>query len=110
MSASIVVSNLAWSTPDGRPLFENLDLAFGSERTGLVGRNGVGKSTLLRLIAGELEPTTGAVSRRGRIGVLRQALAPPEGASVAELLGAAGALARLERIELGRASEVDLAE
>ena len=44
MPASITLSNLSWSTPDGRPVLSNLDLSFGSERSGLVGRNGVGKT------------------------------------------------------------------
>ena len=44
------------ATPDGQPLLENLDLVFGADRTGLVGRNGIGKSTLLRVIAGEARP------------------------------------------------------
>ena len=48
MPASITLSDLSWSTPDGRPVLSNLDLSFGSERSGLVGRNGVGKSTLLQ--------------------------------------------------------------
>ena len=56
MPASITLSGLSYSTPDGRLLFDHLDIAFGAERTGLVGRNGVGKSTLLRVIAGELAP------------------------------------------------------
>ena len=53
MSATITLSRLSWSLPDGRPLLSDIDLSFGTERTGLVGRNGVGKTTLLRLIAGE---------------------------------------------------------
>jgi ATPase subunit of ABC transporter with duplicated ATPase domains len=106
----ITLDGLSFRTPDGRSLFENLTLAFGAERTGLVGRNGVGKTTLIRLILGELAPSAGAVSVRGRIGVLRQALSPPPGASVADLLGAADALARLARIEAGAGSEDDLAE
>ena len=60
MPASITLSGLSYSTPDGRPLFDHLDIAFGAERTGLVGRNGVGKSTLIRLIAGELHIWGGA--------------------------------------------------
>src|SRR3954454_21899377 len=46
----------------GRVLFENvsLDLKAG-ERLGIVGRNGLGKSTLLKIILRELEPTTGVV-------------------------------------------------
>jgi ATPase subunit of ABC transporter with duplicated ATPase domains len=110
MSMLITARELSYRTPDGRFLFEDLTLAFGRERTGLVGRNGVGKTTLLRLLAGELEPTSGGVSRRGRIGVLRQAVAPSAGAAVADLVGAREALARLRRIEAGHASEADLAE
>jgi ATPase subunit of ABC transporter with duplicated ATPase domains len=45
MPASIVLSNLAWSTPDGRPLFSHLYLRFGPERAGLIGRNGAGRKT-----------------------------------------------------------------
>jgi ABC transport system ATP-binding/permease protein len=46
----------------GRVLFQdlNLDLAAG-ERLGVIGRNGLGKSTLLKLMLGELQPTTGEV-------------------------------------------------
>ncbi len=46
----------------GRTLFDyvNLDLAAG-QRLGIVGRNGVGKSTLLKIIMGELAPTSGQV-------------------------------------------------
>ncbi|HEX4510359.1 MAG TPA: ATP-binding cassette domain-containing protein, partial [Burkholderiaceae bacterium] len=70
--SAIVLSNLSWSTPDGRPLFSGLTLAFGPDRTGLVGRNGVGKTTLLKLISGELRPSSGHASVDGTIGVLRQ--------------------------------------
>ncbi|KAI0471046.1 ABC transporter ATP-binding protein ARB1 [Xylariaceae sp. FL0804] len=45
-------------------LYRNLDLGFDMDsRTALVGPNGVGKSTLLRLMTGKLSPTTGSVRR-----------------------------------------------
>src|SRR4051794_40229426 len=94
-SSTVTLDALSYTAPDGRNLFENLTLAFGAERTGLVGRNGVGKSTLARLILGELTPSAGGVTVRGRLGVLRQALIPPEGATVADLMGVADGLARL---------------
>ena len=53
MPAFITLDAVTYRAPDGRNLFENLTLAFGRERTGLVGRNGVGKTSLLRLILGE---------------------------------------------------------
>lgn len=107
MSAFITLDALTAKTPDGRVLFDNLTLAFGAERTGLVGRNGVGKSTLIRLILGEQVPASGAVSVRGRVGVLRQALAPAAGASIGETLGLHEPLARLARIEAGQGDETD---
>jgi ATPase subunit of ABC transporter with duplicated ATPase domains len=108
MPAFITLAGLGYRTPDGRELLSDLNLAFGRERTGLVGRNGVGKSTLLRLMLGELAPGEGSVARSGRVGVLRQSLAPEPGATLADLLGVAEALARLARIERGEAAGEDL--
>jgi len=72
MPAFVTLDAVAYRAPDGRTLFENLTLALGRERTGLVGRNGVGKTTLLRLILGELAPASGTVSVTGRLAVLRR--------------------------------------
>lgn len=109
MPASITLSDLSWATPDGRPLFSNLNLSFGPERTGLVGRNGVGKTTLLKLITGELSPASGTVSVSGTFDVLRQSvqIAPDE--TIADLFGAREALAVLARAEKGEARAEELA-
>ncbi|TDQ50791.1 macrolide transport system ATP-binding/permease protein [Actinorugispora endophytica] len=68
----------------------SLDVAPG-QRLGLVGENGVGKSTLLRLLAGAEEPDAGTVARPADTGFLRQELPyPPEtalGAVVEDALG-----------------------
>jgi len=46
----------------GKPLISGLDLkVMRGDRIGLVGNNGVGKSTLLKLLLGELEPQTGTI-------------------------------------------------
>ena len=58
-------------------LFEQADFRLNSrERLGLVGRNGHGKTTLLRLISGEEQPDSGSISipRQYRIGYVRQTL------------------------------------
>ncbi len=108
MSPLITLDGLSALTPDGRVLFENLTLSLGRERIGLVGRNGVGKTTLIRLILSEAEAAAGAVTVAGRIAVLRQALQPPPDATLADLLGVADGLARLDRIEAGHALDGDL--
>ncbi len=106
----VALHDVSFATSDGRPLLDRIDLAFGSERTGLVGRNGIGKSTLLSIIAGEVPPAAGSVDRAGRIGLLRQSVRAPIGQTVAEALGIAADLARLDRLERGEGSVEDAAE
>lgn len=108
MPATISLSAITWVTPDGRALFSNLDLSFDAVRTGLVGRNGVGKTTLLKLISGDLLPQAGRISVDGTLGVLRQAVQVAPGQTVSDLLGVTGALRLLRRAEDGRASIEEL--
>ncbi|MCX8997997.1 ATP-binding cassette domain-containing protein [Rhizobiaceae bacterium BDR2-2] len=110
MSAFISLSRLSWSTPDGRPVLSDLTLRFEPERTGLVGRNGVGKSTLFGLIAGTLRPQSGTVTVSGRLGWLRQSAQLAGDETVADLFGVREALALLGRAEAGRAGADELAE
>lgn len=46
-----------------KPLFENISVKFGGgNRYGLIGANGSGKSTFMKILGGDLEPTLGNVS------------------------------------------------
>ena len=46
-----------------KPLFENISAKFGNgNRYGLIGANGCGKSTLMKIMTGELQPTSGNIS------------------------------------------------
>lgn len=58
-----------------KPLFENISVKFGdSNRYGLIGANGCGKSTFMKILGGDLEPSAGSVSIDSdeRVGKLRQ--------------------------------------
>ena len=64
MPASIELNEVSVRTASGRALFEGLNLRMDHEHVALVGRNGVGKSTLLSLIAGEARESSGLVRVR----------------------------------------------
>ena len=67
------VQKLACVLPDGRVLFDEVSFRVGDgAKTALVGANGTGKTTLLRMIAGDLAPASGQVARTGGLGVMRQ--------------------------------------
>ena len=58
-----------------KPLFENISVKFqNGNRYGLIGANGCGKSTLMKIMTGELKPTNGSVmvGEGQRLGILSQ--------------------------------------
>ena len=58
-----------------KPLFENVSVKFGEgNRYGLIGANGCGKSTFMKILGGDLDASAGsvAVDRNERVGKLRQ--------------------------------------
>ncbi|NES94204.1 MAG: ABC-F family ATP-binding cassette domain-containing protein [Desertifilum sp. SIO1I2] len=55
---------LTYELPGDRTLFQNVQLSLAEgDRVALVGANGVGKSTLLKILAGKIEPSRGSVQR-----------------------------------------------
>ncbi len=65
LSANILMISTANITMQfgAKPLFENISVKFGQgHRYGLIGANGCGKSTFMKILSGELEPTAGNVS------------------------------------------------
>ncbi|MGZ8457501.1 MAG: ABC-F family ATP-binding cassette domain-containing protein [Gemmatirosa sp.] len=104
----LVAERLSYAPPsDDRALFHDLTLAFGRERTGLVGPNGSGKTTLLRLLAGELTPTAGTVHRTAAVAVLPQDFRPAPDAPLAVVLGIDARLAALGRLAAGEPAATD---
>ncbi|ARS52550.1 ABC-F family ATP-binding cassette domain-containing protein [Kushneria konosiri] len=93
--------------PDGRPLFCDLNEHFDARPTGLVGRNGIGKTVLARILAGDVAPSSGTCLRSGLVYYLAQQVSVPVDATVADLAGVGAALHALERIEAGSTAVSD---
>lgn len=106
-SPLLTLDHVSFVLPDGRALFSDLDDSFDARPTGLVGRNGVGKTVLGRLLAGELEPTRGRCVRRGRVHRVSQQVADAGHGTVAGLAGLQPALQALQRIEAGGVDAAD---
>lgn len=67
------INAISYSLPDGRPLLGEVSLRVGEgAKVALIGPNGTGKTTLLRIVSGDLDAHDGAVTRSGGLGVMRQ--------------------------------------
>lgn len=108
MSISAQSITLQWD--NGSYVFSQLNFQLSAGFHALVGRNGCGKSSLLRALAGDAEVCSrlmqGHIERFGTILYVDQ-LEATDNQSVAEFLGVAAKLAALERIEAG---SVDVAD
>jgi macrolide transport system ATP-binding/permease protein len=99
----LVATDLSRTFGD-RTVLDGLDFVASPGRpVGVVGENGVGKSTLLRLLAGIDEPDSGAVARPHDLGYLPQQPSLPRRSTVAGMLADAlaplhEAVGRLERL------------
>jgi ATPase subunit of ABC transporter with duplicated ATPase domains len=85
MSPVIVARDVAYEFSNGRELFKDLSFSLNATRTGLVGPNGVGKTCLAQLLAGEIEPSRGVIQRQGAVTLFAQR-EPPEAIAVADYL------------------------
>jgi len=77
----LIAKNLSFENNDGK-LFEDINISLDSaakKRVAIVGKNGCGKTTLIKLLLGQLEPTTGNVTNsREIIAYLKQDTAFPD--------------------------------
>ena len=85
MTFSLSAEGVAYALPEGTLLLRSIDLSISRGVTGLVGPNGVGKSTLLDLLAGRRVPSRGRVVRRGTVAYLPQGVDLPADETAAGL-------------------------
>lgn len=98
--------NISYQFDNGDRLFESLSLAIKSQRIGLVGRNGVGKSILAAILSGALPPSSGTITRAKSMAIYRQQPSHllASDLSIAQFLGQADVLEALKHVESGDCS------
>jgi len=85
MSSIVIGRGISFELPNGRELFKDLNFSLDGRLSALVGPNGVGKSCLAKLVAGQLEPSAGAIRRARSVRLLPQRQ-EPEPITVTEFL------------------------
>lgn len=103
----ILINQMSFNLPTGKTLFDKLALAFSRRKTGLVGKNGVGKSTLIKLILGELCYHSGSIHIEGKLAYVPQSLSISPEITIAKLLGYEEKIHALQRITQGSIDECD---
>ena len=104
MSRHITLDHISYAHPTQPPLFADLSAVFSAPLTGLIGDNGCGKTTLMRLILGELTPDSGSLAAPERMAYLPQDLGLDREQTLAELCGIAETLQALQAVESGEYS------
>ncbi len=98
----ITLNNLSFHLDQTLIAFDELNLSFGQQVYGIVGKNGSGKSTLLNLITGALAPNSGSVQHSGTIMLAPQShTAIPKDHSIADTLEVTNYLIALKKINQG---------
>lgn len=101
MPHHITLDHISYAHPGEPPLFTDLSAVFSAPLTGLIGDNGTGKTTLFRLILGEIKPSQGTISTPPRIAHLPQDLGLSEHQHLADIFGITKILRALDALESG---------
>ena len=104
MSRHITLDHISYAHPTQPPLFADLSAVFSAPLTGLIGDNGCGKTTLMRLILGDLTPDSGSLAVPEQMAYLPQDLGLDREQTLAELCGIAETLQALQAVESGEYS------
>ena len=103
-AAHISIAHLHFAHPSEPALFIDLSAVFSAPLTGLIGDNGCGKTTLMRLILGDLAPDSGSLAAPEHMAYLPQDMGLNRNQTLAELCGITEILQALQAVESGEYS------
>ncbi|WP_411380154.1 ABC-F family ATP-binding cassette domain-containing protein [Pseudomonas sp. MPB26] len=109
LPALVSLQHLSFQFANGETLLDDVNLCIDHTPTGIVGRNGRGKSVLAQLIAGRLPPSSGTLNRPAEVAYVAQNVVIAPGETLADLTGTAAVFAALKRMAQGTAQVDDLA-
>jgi ATPase subunit of ABC transporter with duplicated ATPase domains len=105
----LILQNISYIHPDKDLLFDNINLTLSNHnKIALTGNNGTGKSTLLKIIAGELQPSGGQRSVNSKPYYVPQIFGQYNRLTIAQALRIDGKLHALKNIFDGDVSEANL--
>ena len=104
----IILKNISYILPGGKKIFNNFSYSFNSELTGIVGKNGIGKSSLAKIITEEILIQNGIVEISGRLKYLPQIPGDWLDLTVAEIFAIKNKYEALKRLEQGKGDKNDL--
>lgn len=103
---SFIIKDLSYIHTDKEILFSHLHLSINSgDKIALTGNNGCGKSTLMRILAGDLSPSSGTVLRPEHLYYVPQHFGQYDRQTIAQALGISHKLSALHAILSGDAAE-----
>lgn len=104
----IILNNVSYHLEHTPVRFTDISLSFENANYGITGQNGIGKTTFLKLLTGELLPNSGSIQRLGHLIHVPQNHASVKAkASTADALGITHKLQALQRINAGHVHEAD---
>ncbi|MBO9584630.1 MAG: ABC-F family ATP-binding cassette domain-containing protein [Flavobacterium sp.] len=105
----LILQNISYQHENKDMLFQNISFTLNNhDKTALVGNNGVGKSTLLKIIAGELQPFSGQIIQNSKPYFVPQLFGQFNGLTIAEALRIKEKVASLKEILEGVVTEENL--
>ena len=103
---SFIIKDLSYIHADKEILFSHLHLSINSgDKIALTGNNGCGKSTLMRILVGDLSPSSGTVLRPEHLYYVPQHFGQYDRQTIAQALGISHKLSALHAILSGDATE-----
>jgi ATPase subunit of ABC transporter with duplicated ATPase domains len=105
----LTLQNIAYAHPNKDLLFDHINLTINKQdKIALIGNNGVGKSTLLKILAGNLQPSQGLIKADSRPYYIPQLFGQFNDYTVAQALGIADKLQALKAILDGQVTDANM--